>query len=112
MALFDVLLSIFLTILLGGVLSLLRGNFIESCKAMFLIFFAFPCVAAILLLSTKIPEDWTLGFGAGLYYGTLVVSALLGEAGLSMSDQSDQLVLGFIFTALVCYIIYLKKNSA
>ena len=32
MALFDVLLSIFLTILLGGVLSLLRGNFIESWR--------------------------------------------------------------------------------
>jgi len=107
-ALLYVLVSISFTLLFGGVFSLLLGSFAESCGAMFLMFFAFPCISAALLLCTKIPECWAIPLGAGLYYGAVVVSAGMRFLGWVESD-AGRIAVGFAVSAAACYIVYLKK---
>lgn len=90
------------------------GSFMLLCELVFLTFFAFPVVSAALLALTRIPEEWSMGFGAGLYYGTFFVAIITRGIGWDI-PSSDRFFLGIIISGLVCYIIYQdlmrKKNK-
>lgn len=93
------------TVLFAGLLSLFNGNFILGCKLVFMVFFASLVVSAFLLVFTNIPDEWTIGFGAGLYYGTIFVSAITREVGWGLPEL-DRILLGAIISSLVSYIVY------
>lgn len=111
-AAFYVIITAVLTVILGFIFSLVFGNvswegFWRASSLMFWYFSAGAIVAAILLIITKIPINLTFGFGCGLYYGTIAAAWILeeffsvgGSAGCSI---------GFVFAALVCYVVWLKK---
>ena len=90
-----ILTSAICTVLFAGLISLFKGNFILGCKLVFLCFFAFPVVSVSLLVLTNIPEEWTPGFGAGLYYGTIFVSAITREVGWDLPEL-DRILHGVI----------------
>ena len=111
LAIFYALVSAFLSVLIGMIMSLVTGHFPEklwySTEFMFLAFFAGTAVAAVLLLITKIPTDLTFGFGNGLYYGALGSALLIGKLWEIPSEAAY--IIGFIIAALVCYIVWIKK---
>ena len=101
-----------LTFALGFIISLIIGNkstegVLRASTAMFWFFFAGTVASAILLLITKIPINLTFGFGNGLYYGTVASAWLLKE--LYSIESIIGCKIGFVLTALVCYIVWLKK---
>lgn len=102
MALFSVVFSLFF----GGILTFANGDFFKSVVISFLFFFAFPLVGALLILCTKMKDDYCFGYGAALYYGTVVVSNIFKK--LYQINSFDCYVIGFIFTVLICYITWLK----
>lgn len=81
------------------------GSFIFACELVFLVLFASPVVSAALLVLTRIPEEWSMGFGAGLYYGTIFVSAITRKVGWVIPDV-DRILLGAVISGLVCYAVY------
>ncbi len=97
-----VLISVLMSIILGGLFSLIAGTFWYCTQWMFW-FFGAPCVTgALLLIFTAIEEDLSFGFGCGLYYGTAFAIKIL-------SNFSNTIVLyfaGFLVAALVCYAVY------
>ena len=110
-ALYFVCISICISALFGLIFALvlgdLSGKFLEASKICFLWFFAWAFVSAMLLLFTKIPEELSMGFGAGIYYGTAVSAYMIRyffEVQLKASYG-----IGFIITILVCYIVWLKN---
>lgn len=115
MAAFYVVIAAVLTFSLGFVISLILGDgslngFWRSSLLMFWIFFAGAVVAAVLLVITSVPVDLSFGFGYGLYYGTLGVAILLDK--LFLVDKEVGYIIGFVLSALVSYIIWLKKYKA
>ena len=100
--------SFLLTVIMGGLLSLLTRNFWYTCQYMFFLFFAFPIVTALLLVFTNIQENLAYEFGAGLYYGTLVMAAITQGFGWNLPDLA-RIFLSSIISALICYIVYLKN---
>lgn len=105
MAILFILASAACTILLAGPISLINGEFILVCKVVFFFFFAGLVVSAVLLVLTNIPEEWTIGFGYGLYYGTILVSAITRKVGWVIPD-TDRILLGAVISSLVCYAVY------
>ena len=108
-AIFWTALGIILSILIGFLLSLVRGDLSRVwilAKWSYILFFANTIPTSALLLVTQIPEDLTFGFGCGLYYGTLATATLLQKI-LAISENTA-LEIGFIIDALICYIVWLK----
>lgn len=109
LAAFYILGSLIFPIPLSGLLCLVpkMDDFWFVAKYCFFMFSAFLCVAGLLLILTNIPEDLSFGFGAGLYYGSIAIAAITQEIGWGIGD-TDRIILGFIISALVCYIVYLE----
>lgn len=87
-----------------------NGDFLNSIRNGFSICFfmlsATFAVAGLLTLITKIPWVLSMGFGAGLYYGTVFVAGILRDC-LNTSDINLYFISGLI-VALICYIVWLK----
>lgn len=78
--------------------------FWRASKFFYLIFFAGCTVGCLLILLTKIPEQYAIGFGYGLYYGTFGASFVVQEF-FHLSDR-ESIVLGFVIAALVCLVVW------
>lgn len=109
LAAFYIIISLVFPIPFSGLLCLIpkMDDFLFVAKYFFFMFSAFPCVSGLLLILTNIPEDLSFGFGAALYYGSLTIAAITQKIGWGMGD-TDRIILGFIISALVCYIVYLE----
>lgn len=107
MFVFTILVSIALTLVFGALFALTGKNFEESflkcCKISFLWFFAPGVVSAALILVTKISMDLVYGFGAGLYYGTIVISAIIRKI------EIKEYIIGAIISSLIAYIVWIKN---
>ena len=80
---------------------------VKAAKLFYLWFLgAFP-IAALLIVFTKIDEALAVMYGAGLYYGTILCGRLVSDY-VSASDTTCG-VIGFVITALICRITYLKQ---
>lgn len=83
-------------------------DFWAAVYCMFVLFCAPGVVSAVLLALTPIKEDFSYGFGCGLYYGSCTIYLLTIKLGWSMPEFS-RFLLGFVIAALVCYIVWLEK---
>ncbi len=86
----------------------LREGFWDICKTVFILFGGAPVVSACLILLGILPDNLAYGFGAGLYYGTIGIFAIISKLNWEMSTL-DSVFLGVIITSLICYIVYLKE---
>lgn len=106
--------SVIIAAIFGGIFYLISSGdsgFFKIAFVCYLWFCAPAGVSSILLAVTKIDEDWTFGLGPGLYYGSIAVAAITESAGWHMSD-ADRYFLGFVISALVCYIVYTKHHRS
>lgn len=78
-------------------------------EAMFVMFGGGGFVAALLLLVTSLPDDLVFGFGNGLYYGAALGGAAIYELADGAASESICYTFSFVVTALICYIVWLKK---
>lgn len=112
----SVVIAIILGLLCGGFISLLNNDniffltFYKASVICYFWFFAGITVAGILVLITILPPDLAIGFGAGLYYGTIFLSSILRDY-IHTSDINLYFISGVI-VALICYIIWLKGFQA
>ena len=81
---------------------------IKSAKLFYMWFLGSFPIAALLIIFTKIDEALAVMYGAGLYYGTILCSVLVSDY-VSASDTTCG-VIGFVITALICRILYLKQE--
>lgn len=105
--------------LLAGMLAFISAGdvpFTESFWRLFSVcFFAFGggfVVAVVLLLITKIPEDKTLSYVSGFYYGTLVCAFLLSD--YFISDAFNVMVIvSAVISGLATHNIWMRnyRNS-
>lgn len=103
--------------MLSGVLALISTgghSFTESFWKLFSIcFFAFGggfVVAAILMLATQIPEDKTISYGSGFYYGTLVCACLLNDYFISDAFYVV-IIVSAVISGLATHIIWIRNNK-
>lgn len=78
-------------------------------EAVFFLFGGGSFVAALLLILTNMSDDLVFGFGHGLYYGTYLGGGAIHELLRKRVPEIDCLAIAFVITALVCYIVWLKK---
>lgn len=102
-ALWACIVACFLSLLFG--LIFFQTNFLDSVIDMFLLWCAPAVVAALLVILTPISIDLSFGFGCGLYYGTWAAYSIISKFSWSTNFAW---IAGFIFAALVCYIVYLN----
>lgn len=88
----------------GG--SYLKG-FILMSKTMFFMFAAGIAVGGILLIANIVPENFCVGFGCALYYGTIFLAALLSD--YITGATANRYIISFVVVSLICYIVWLKK---
>lgn len=102
--------------LLGSIISLLKGTtFFDSwfscTRLAFIWFCGYFVVEALLLVLTKIKEDYAHSFSAGIYYGGLLLAGIAQSRwGLS---NSDACLLGFgiaVMLALILWQSSIKPN--
>ena len=101
--------------LLGGIYAGVRavsgGSFLndlwQGMKVMYFVFCAGIHVGGILRLVFKIDEVCALGFGAALYYGTILLAAFLSD--YITGAAVNRYIISFIIVSLICYIVWLKK---
>lgn len=91
-----------LNLIMGAAFGAISGNFLKTSFYLFFIFIAPVVVAAALLVFTKINENWCYGFGCGLYYGTAFAASII--------PKINTIIVGFVIAALVCCIVYIKKQ--
>lgn len=116
-ALLQTMISLGVSLFLGIIFSLFsmdNGNtFIENIwmfsKVCFFMFGAFLVVSSILLVITNFDDNFCLGFGAALYYGTIIGGDFL-KGMLDMSLNRAMFV-SFIITSLIGYIVWLKTKQ-
>lgn len=78
-------------------------------QIMYLWFCAGFTAGGILMLVTPLKGDHAIGFGCGLYYGTVFgANAIRKYFGYDGSDSFLYLT-SFVITALICYIVWLKE---
>lgn len=102
------LIALLLPLFLGLSLIPAGMEFWTAVYAMFVLVGAPGVVSAALLVLTPIKEDFSYGFGCGLYYGSCAIYLLTIKLGWSMPEFS-RFLLGFVIAALVCYIVWLDK---
>lgn len=100
--------SVLYSVVLGGLCSLITGNFFEACKGIYFMFGAPLTVCAALVLFTKI-KNHILGFSYGLYYGTIFIAFFMQKFGLGVPTKSSYII-GLIISSLLCYIVYLRDK--
>ena len=67
-------------------------------------------ISAFMILATKIADDSALKYGAGFYYGTLLLTGFLSEY-LHMGNILLSLILSAAIVSQACYIFWLKHNK-
>lgn len=98
---------------LGGLVSLLDAgsNFLSDFYNYSVIcyfwFFAEVAVAGILVLITTLPLELTIGFGAGLYYGTIFLASCLRD--FIHTSDANLYTISCLIASLICYIVWLKS---
>lgn len=105
------------SIAICGVLALLFGLFEISSGylnavlhffEMFFLWIGIPgMISACLLALTKMDDGLVFGFGFAFYYGGGMVALAIMEYGGCPEKLS--LALGYLISALICYIIYREK---
>ena len=105
------LLSIALAAILGFLCGCVTGITLANirlCIAACYLWFTAPfTVAAVLALFLWERPEWCVGFGAALYYGTVVLASQLRDF-LVTSDTALYAV-SFTIVSLICYIVWLKN---
>lgn len=86
---------------------MLMGDFIEACKAVFMLFSAPLAVSAVLAVLTTIKDDFVGYFGFGIYYGTIILYGIPKELGWVI-PEFDRLIIGAGMSCLVAYLVYQK----
>ena len=106
--------SIGYSFVLGCIFSLIglgESSFVESLplmsKTMFWMFGAGLAAGGVLSIVIPAISDHCVGFGCALYYGTVFISGFLDK--FIIADQSDRLLIAFVFVSLLCYIYWLKN---
>lgn len=108
LAIWCIIIGLLIPIILGAIFGLIMGGYFwASIQSMFWYCGAPSVVAGLLLILTPISEDLAVGFGCGLYYGTVLASKVLPPV-LRVLLNSNPLFIGFLLSALVCYIVYCK----
>ena len=100
--------SVLLSLFIGLIFFLIASKlpFIDNALTVFFVLFAFMAVAGILVLLTKMKPNYCLGYGAALYYGSILISIVCNKWwGIG---GSDRYLIGLIFMILICYISWLK----
>jgi len=90
-----------------GFFGIFFGDFLKMAWITFWWFGASMPACSVLLVLTKIPQDEVLWLGPSLYYGTIFAQGLLENIVIA---QTGRWIIGFIITALVCSVIYLKRQ--
>ena len=109
LALCYIVIGLLASALLSALCCLIPGtSFWNTAQSIYLIFFAPTVAIALLLIFTSIDESLAYGFGIGLYYGTAAIAAATLKLGWYIPDW-DRLLLSFVVSALICYIVWLKK---
>ena len=83
------------------------GDFIEACKAVFMLFTAHMVVSAALVVLTNIKDDFAGYFGMGIYYGTVILYGIPKHLGWII-PEFDRLLIGAGISCLVAYLVYQK----
>ena len=108
-ALWGIFVSFTLTALLGCIAFAVNSNYWHTCKLIFFMFTAPGFLSAILLMLTAIPEDYSFHYGAGLYYGTLGVAALIRWLWPRIENE-PLLMISAVISSLIAYIVYIKQQ--
>ena len=111
------LIALCVNAMLAGLLALISTcdySFIDGfCRLFSICFFAFGggfVAAAILMLLTKIPEDKTISYGSGFYYGTLACAFVLNDY-FHLDAVEVLIIVSVIISGLVTYIVWLRNNK-
>lgn len=100
--------SVAISSALGALLALMSGSeVLPLVTTLFWYFGAAGCVCGFLMCATKMKDNLCFGFGLTLYYGTIIVSGLLG--GILYGPEQNQLFFAFVIVALACYIVWLTR---
>lgn len=113
-AIWSIIISVLLSLLLALPFSLLCGDFLGKffvwSETMFVYFGAVCVVNAALLMFTRISDSLTYGYSLALYYGTIVTANII--KGLWYMPTEAGYVIGFVITALSCYIFWIRNHSS
>ena len=100
-----------LGVMYAGIKAVSGGDFLcdlwQGTKAMYFVFGAGIHAGGVLRLIFRIDEVCALGFGAALYYGTMLLSAFLTD--YIIGADINRYIVSFVIVALACYIVWLKK---
>jgi hypothetical protein len=83
------------------------GKFAHTFEVCFWFIGAGFAVGALLRILTTLPEDYVVGFGLGLYYGSGVCAAIIHKLWDTIPFDAA-LFLGSVIAAETCYILWLK----
>lgn len=109
MALLCLFFAVVLTLLLGIPIFLISGDLRAGITGAFWLVAAPFLVAILLLFVTTIPEVEVIGYGCGLYYGTIVLASLMRTLHFRMNEEARYIV-SFVIVSLSCCIVYLKRK--
>ena len=73
-----------------------------------LMFSAGGIVGGLLLITTRIPDDLTFGYGCALFYGTVFGGYALSEI-IAEGYEEWAYIIAFAVDVLICYIIWLNE---
>lgn len=82
-------------------------NFVVVSKTVFWLVGAGFVSSAILLIANILPNQFCIGFGCALYYGTILLSAFLSN--FIYGADINRYFISFTIVALVCYIVWIRK---
>ena len=106
--------AILISLLLGAFFALIgmgeksfTDAFVVCFNYVFWGFCAGLVAGAILLLLGILPENFCIGFGCALYYGTILLSGFLSN--FIYGEEINRLFISFVIVALVCYIAWLTQ---
>ncbi len=106
-ALYATLISLLFSFFIGTIFFLIVKNDYLGCVLGIWWLFGAPLfTASILLIFTRLPEDLTFGFGAGIYYGMIFVVILMGDSGY---EKPSSYVTGILISSAVSYIVWRTK---
>ena len=105
LAIWCIIIGLLIPAVLGAILGLIMGGYFwASIQSMFWCFGAPSVVSGLLLILTPISEDLSIGFGYGLYYGSIFTIYIFTK----IESETLPYVAGILLTAVVCYAVYLK----
>lgn len=79
----------------------------ESFELIFWLFGASGVLVGIIAITIPSIKDHAFGFGMALYYGTMILSALLED--VIIADDIVRLIISFVIITLISYVYWLKN---